>query len=238
MTADRWTQAVRHQLGLGRLLPLGDARDGAWIAERAVEAVLRRAAGDAPGVRLEALRVALADPADTGSPAVPAPPSALPPGPLRVTAEFAATASQPLPTTASLLRATLATAATQRLGLTVTEVDLRVTGLLDEEAEPPGPAAPLPEPPRAARAGGDDEGRVAAAALKVPGVLRLTGALGHPVHIEELPGDAALPHRHVRLELAVREDHRARDVARQVRTAVRTTLSDHPTVAVLVSGIG
>jgi hypothetical protein len=238
MTADRWTQTVRHQLGLGRLLPLGDARDGAWIAEQAAEAVLRRAAADAPGVRLDALRVALADPADTGSPAVPAPPSGLPPGPLRVTAEFAATASQPLPTTASLLRATLATAATQRLGLTVTEVDLRVTGLLDEETEPAGPAAPLPEPPRAAQAGGDDEGRVAAAALKVPGVLRLTGALGHPVHIEELPGDAALAHRHVRVELAVREDHRARDVARQVRTAVRTTLPDHPTVAVLVSGIG
>ncbi|WDV50729.1 nucleopolyhedrovirus P10 family protein [Streptomyces coeruleorubidus] len=238
MTADRWTQAVRHQLGLGRLLPLGDARDGAWIAERAAEAVLRRAARDAPGVRLEALRVALADPADTGSPAVPAPPSALPPGPLRVTAEFAATASQPLPTTASLLRATLATAATQRLGLTVAEVDLRVTGLLEEETEPPGPAAPLPEPPRAAQAGGDDESRVAATALKVPGVLHLTGALGHPVHIEELPRDAALPHRHVRLELAVREDHRARDVAREVRTAVRTALQDHPTVAVLVSGIG
>ncbi|MER7401536.1 nucleopolyhedrovirus P10 family protein [Streptomyces sp. NPDC000070] len=238
MTADGWTQAVRHQLSLGRLLPLGDARDGAWIAERAAEAVLRRAARDAPGVRIEALRVALADPADTGSPAVPAPPSALPPGPLRVTAEFAATASQPLPTTASLLRATLATAATQRLGLTVTEVDLRVTGLLDEETEPPGPPAPLPEPPRAARAGGDDELRVAAAALEVPGVLHLTGALGHPVHIEELPGDAALPHRHVRLELAVREDHRARDVAREVRTAVRTALPDHPTVAVLVSGIG
>lgn len=238
MTADRWTQAVRHQLGLGRLLPLGDARDGAWIAERAAEAVLRRAAADAPGVRLDTLRIALADPADTGSPAVPAPPSGLPPGPLRVTAQCAATASQPLPTTASLLRAALATAATQRLGLSVTEVDLRVTGLLEGETEPPGPAAPLPEPPPAAQAQGDDEGRVAAAALKVPGVLRLTGALGHPVHIEELPGDAALPHRHIRIELAVREDHRARDVARGVRTAVRTSLPDHPTVAVLVSGIG
>ncbi|MEU0384050.1 nucleopolyhedrovirus P10 family protein [Streptomyces chartreusis] len=238
MTADRWTRAVRHQLGLGRLLPLGDARDGAWIAERAAEAVLRRAATDAPGVRLDALRVALADPADTGSPAVPAPPSGLPPGPLRVTAQFAATASQPLPATASLLRAALATAATQRLGLTVTDVDLRVTGLLEEAAEPPGPAAPLPEPPPAAQAGGDDEGRISAAALEVPGVLRLTGALGHPVHIEELPGDAALPHRHIRIELAVREDHRARDVARDVRTAVRTSLPDHPTVAVLVSGIG
>ncbi|GGY36531.1 nucleopolyhedrovirus P10 family protein [Streptomyces djakartensis] len=238
MTSDRWTQTVRHQLGLGRLLPLGDARDGAWIAERAAETVLRSAAGDAPGVRLGALRVTLADPADFREPAVPAPPSALPPGPLRVTAEAEATASQPLPTTASRLRVTLATAATERLGLTVAEVDLRVTDLLDEEPEP-GPSVPLPEPPRPVRAdGGDgDTGRVAAAALAVPGVLHLTGTLGHPVHIEELPGDAALPRRHVRLELAVAADHRARDVAREVRTAVRRTLPDHPTVAVLVSAI-
>ncbi|MEU1571964.1 nucleopolyhedrovirus P10 family protein [Streptomyces collinus] len=240
MTADRWTQAVRHQLGIGRLLPLGDARDGAWIAERAAEAVLRSAARDAPGVRLGALRVVVADAADTAEPAVPAPPSALPPGPLRVTAEFAATASQPLPTTSSLLRATLATAATERLGLTVTEVDLRVTGLLDEEAPAAaGPGADLPEPPRAARAEGGDEARVADAALGVPGVLGLTGTLGHPVHIEELLREgAALPHRHVRLELAVGADQRARDVAREVRTAVRRALPDHPTVAVVVSAIG
>ncbi|MCT9140433.1 nucleopolyhedrovirus P10 family protein, partial [Streptomyces violarus] len=51
MTGDQWTRAVRLQMGLGRLLPLGDARDGAWIAEQAAEAVLRRAAQDAPGVR-------------------------------------------------------------------------------------------------------------------------------------------------------------------------------------------
>ncbi|MEU0999150.1 nucleopolyhedrovirus P10 family protein [Streptomyces tibetensis] len=240
MTADRWAQTVRHQLGIGRLLPLGDARDGAWIAERAVEAVLRSAAWDAPGVRLDALRVEVADAADTAEPAVPAPPSALPPGPLRVTAEFAATASRPLPATAALLRETLAAAATRRLGLTVTEVDLRVTGLLDEEGPgEAGIAARLPEPPSAAPAGGDDEGRVAAAALGVPSVLRLTGTLGHPVHIELLfPEGAALPHRHVRLEVAVSSDQRARDVAREVRTAVRRTLPDHPTVAVVVSAIG
>jgi hypothetical protein len=240
MTADRWTQAVRHQLGIGRLLPLGDARDGAWIAERAAEEVLRSAAWDAPGVRLGALRVAVADTADTAEPAVPAPPTALPPGPLRVTAEFAATASQPLPATATLLRETLATAAEQRLGLTVTEVDLRVTGLLDdEEGRAERTAAGLPEPPGAARAEGSDEARVADAALGVPGVLHLTGTLGHPVHIELLfPEGAALPHRHVRLELAVGSGRRARDVAREVRTAVRRTLSDHPTVAVVVSAIG
>ncbi|MFJ7334079.1 nucleopolyhedrovirus P10 family protein [Streptomyces sp. NPDC101110] len=240
MTADRWAQAVRHQLGIGRLLPLGDARDGAWIAERAAEAALRSAARDAPGVRLDALRVAVADAADTAEPAVPAPPSALPPGPLRVTAQFAATASRPLPATASALREALATAADRRLGLTVSEVDLLVTELLDEEGPAQrGAAVALPEPPPAARAEGDDEARVAAAALDVPGVLHLTGTLGHPVHIELLfPEGAALPHRHVRLELAVSSDQRARDVAREVRTAVRRTLSDHPTVAVVVSATG
>lgn len=237
MTADRWTQAVRHQLGLGRLLPLGEARDGAWITERAAEAVLGRAARGTPGVRLDALRIALADPADTREPAVPAPPSALPPGPLRVTAEFAATASQPLPATASLLRAALASAATQQVGLEVTEIDLKVTGLLEEDPDGEPGATPA-EPPRTERVEGGDEGRVAAAALEVPGVLGLTGTLGHPVHIEELPAEAALTHRHVRLEVAVAADHRTGDVARAVRSAVAGALPDHPTVAVVVSALG
>src|SRR5215510_5456407 len=100
MTAERWTHtAVRHQLGFGRLLPLGGAHDGAWITEGAAEAVLRRACQELRGLRLDVLRIALADPEDARDPVVPPPPSALPPGPLRVTAEFAATAAEPLPTT-------------------------------------------------------------------------------------------------------------------------------------------
>lgn len=238
-TADRWTQTVKRQLGLGRFLPLGGPPDGAWISEEAAAAVLRRAAEDMRGVRLGALRIALTDPEDTREPAVPPPPSALWPGPLRVTADFAATAAEPLPTTAERLRGLLATAATERLGLTVTEVDLRVTALLEGDAEP----VPVrqPEPTRAAEPGDPDEERVAAAALAVPGVLRLTGALGgfgRAVHIEERQGGAALPHRHVRVEIAVRADHRAVDVARQVRARVGEELPDHPTVAVLVTAVG
>jgi hypothetical protein len=238
-TADRWTQAVRKQLGLGRLLPLGGARDGAWISERAAEAVLRRAAEDLRGVRLGALRIALTDPEDTQEAAVPPPPSALPPGPLRVAADFAATATEPLPTTAERLRGLLATTATERLGLTVTEVDLRVTALLDEDAEP----APVgqPEPTRAAEPGNPDEERIAAAALAVPGVTQLTGALsgfGRAVHIEERQDEAALPHRHVRVEIAVRADRRAAEVAREVREWVGEALADRPTVAVLVTAVG
>ncbi|MEU6572761.1 nucleopolyhedrovirus P10 family protein [Streptomyces sp. NPDC046805] len=243
MTADRWTQAVRDQLGLGRLLPLGGPLDGAWIAEGAAGAVLRRAAAEVPGVRLGALRIALADPQDVDDPVVPAPPSALPPGPLRLTAEVAATAAEPLPVTTSRLRTALATAAEQRLGLTVAEVDLRVTELLDAETE--AGEVRSPEPPRAREATGPDEARAAAAALAVPGVTHLTGTLGglgRAVYIEDARQDparsASLPHRHVRVEVAVSGDHRPLDVARQVRPAVGEALDDHPTVAVLVTTVG
>lgn len=254
MTVDRWTQLVRHQVGLGRLLPLGGPRDGAWITEEAAGAVLRRAAADgAPGVRLGALRIALADPRDVPEPVVPAPPSALPPGPLRVTADFAATAVEPLPTAASRLRLVLAGAATERLGLAVTEIDLRATDLLEPEVPEPGqpelttpaapaaPAAGAPQPPPAREPVGTDGTAVTEAALAVPGVLRLTGSLGGPgraVHIEEHAGAVALPRRHIRVELATDATHRAVDVARQVRAAVRDALPDHPTVAVLVTAVG
>ncbi|GCB50502.1 nucleopolyhedrovirus P10 family protein [Streptomyces sp. NL15-2K] len=236
MTVDRWTQAVRHQLRLGRLLPLGGVRDGAWISEEAAGAVLRRAAEDMRGVRLGLVRIDLADPEDTHEPAVPRPPSALPPGPLRATAEFAATASEPLPMTAARVREVLAGAA-EGLGLAVTEVDLEVTALLDQEPEPL-PVRP-PEPAAAAASGDTDEGRAADAALDVPGVSHLTGTLGRPVHIEERQDEStALPRRHIRLELAVDADHRAVDVARQVRVKVEQALPDHPTVAVLVTSVG
>ncbi|MGW0184780.1 nucleopolyhedrovirus P10 family protein [Streptomyces sp. NPDC003362] len=255
-TADRWTRAVRDQLGLGRILPLGDARDGAWIAEAAARAVLWRAADEVTGVRLGALRIALADPDHTYDPAVPAPPSALPPGPLRLTAEFAAWAAAPLPESAARVRAALLEASARRLGLRVAEVDLRVTDLLDEEREPA--AVRPPEPPDAREAAGGDEARVAELVLSVPGVARLTGTLGgagRAVHVEEravgagegpdagTAGSAgaaphALPRRHVRLEVALRADHRAVDVAREVRARVGEALPDHPSVAVLVTSVG
>ncbi|MFF1277223.1 nucleopolyhedrovirus P10 family protein [Streptomyces marokkonensis] len=239
MTADRWTQAVRQQVGLGRIVPLGGPRDGAWIAERAAAVPLRRAAARAvPGVRLDGLRIGPAEgPREAvGEPVVPAPPSALPPGPLRLAAEFAATASRPLPVTASLLRTALAEAA-ERIGLAVTQVDLRVTELLDTEP-PARPGAPAREPASGPPGpGGPEAGRIAAAALAVPGVTRLTGTPGRPVHLSEHPGGAALPHRHARVDLAVRSDHHPLEVARAVRTAVAASLPDRPTVTVLVTAL-
>ncbi|AZM45346.1 hypothetical protein DMB38_05455 [Streptomyces sp. WAC 06738] len=64
MTARSWEQAVREQVGLGRLLPLGDAADGTWIAERAAACVLRRAAAGLREARVTGLRVGPADPGD------------------------------------------------------------------------------------------------------------------------------------------------------------------------------
>ncbi|MEU4613893.1 nucleopolyhedrovirus P10 family protein [Streptomyces umbrinus] len=232
MTADRWTQAVRNQLGLGRLLPLGGPHDGAWITEAAATAVLRRAARSVPGVRLTAVRLSLTDPDSAPEPAVPPPPSALPPGPLRITADFAATPAEPLPATASRLRTALAATATDRLGLTVTEVDLRVTGLLEEApgtAEKDEPEGPSGDPGLRLDA---DESRVAAAVRAVPGVTRL-GA----VHIAAHSGTASLPRRHVRVEFETGASTRTLDVAREVRTRVTEALPDHPSVAALVTAV-
>ncbi|WP_308283946.1 hypothetical protein [Streptomyces buecherae] len=214
MVADAWAQAVRQQLGLGRLLPLGTEHDGAWVTEHAATAVLRAAAAELPEVRVTALHIDLLAPDQAAEPTVPAPPTALRPGPLRVAGEFLAAAEQPLPTSAERLRATLYAAATERLGLVVGAVDLQVTGLLDEAraahaTQPPGGAGPAGEAPGGAGPAGAEgrlgpragrapaaarpvsdatvEGRVAGAVAAVPGVARLAPALGgltRPVRIE------------------------------------------------------
>lgn len=236
MTADQWTWVAGRREALGRLLPLGGPREGAWILEKAAHAVLRAAVEDLRDVRLGALRTGLADPEDTYDPVVPPPPGALPPGPLRLTAEFGATPAEPLPVTSELLRTALARAAADLLGLELGAVDLRVTALLDADAE----RSPVrrSEPPRPAEAGPGDEALAAAAALAVPGAVRLTALLGRPVHIEEREaGTGSLARRHVRVELAAGADRRALDVARDVRAAVGAVLSDRPTVAVLVTAV-
>ncbi|MFC9827679.1 hypothetical protein ACFVI5_09830 [Streptomyces albogriseolus] len=175
MMADRWTRMVRQQVGLGRFLPLGGPYDGAWIAERAASGVLRGAAErEVPEVRLGGVRIGLADPGEAAEPAVPAPPSALPPGPLRLTAEFAATAAWPLPETASRLRTALAVTATERIGLDLTEVDLRITELLDTEPPASRPGTP------ATRGGTDTSGGAG-----MPGAADTSGA--------GTPGDADTP---------------------------------------------
>ncbi|MFD3495538.1 hypothetical protein ACFWWB_34010 [Streptomyces sp. NPDC058690] len=220
--ADGWTAAVRQRLGLGRLLPLGGPADGTWISERAAVAVLRRTADTpGPGPVLGEVRIAVADPDSAPEPVLPSPPSALPPGPLRIEATMSATADRPLPTAAAALRSALLAAAAQRLGLVVGEVDLRVTELLDTAPERSAPES-------SAVRGAEPEGVAGTAAAGVPGVATLTRVLGSAVHTAP---------DHVRVELATSGDHRALDVALAVRTAVSEAVHGHPPVTVLVTAV-
>ncbi|WP_066977796.1 hypothetical protein [Streptomyces sp. NRRL F-4489] len=228
MAADELARTVREQVGAGRILPLGGPADGAWITERAARAALLRAPGLPPGVRLDALRLSLADPDGTPAPAVPAPPGALPPGPLRLTADVTAPPGRPLPALTGALRTALLTAAEDALGLVVDAADLRVTGLLDA---PPGPvpapgtssagttASPyetVAEPPRGGGAspapGGADE--LAARVLAVPGVARLAPATAGRSRGVARSGGHAL------VQLATAPGYRPLDVARAVRSAL------------------
>ncbi|MEW2179894.1 hypothetical protein AB0890_26625 [Streptomyces sp. NPDC005406] len=218
--AQGWTAAVRQRLGLGRLLPLGGPADGAWISERAAVGVLRQAVGRPGPVVLE-LRIAVADAQAAPEPQVPSPPSALPPGPLRIEATVAATAHQPLPAAAAALRSALLAAAAQRLGLVVDEVDVQVAELLDTEPE-------RAEPPRVEVRPADPEDAAGRAAAGVTGVATLTRVLGASVHTAA---------DHVRIELATEGGHRALDVARGVRSAVTRAVDGHPPVAVLVTAV-
>ncbi|MEV6107301.1 hypothetical protein AB0M28_21705 [Streptomyces sp. NPDC051940] len=143
MAVEHWAQAVRAQLALGRLLPLGDAAEGTWIAESAAASVLMRCA--APGLRPTSVRLALADPETAGEPAVPPPASALPPGPLRIECQCEAGHGVPLREAATALRLALLRTAEDELGLLVDTVDVHIAALVNEV---PPPASP--EPPRAA----------------------------------------------------------------------------------------
>ncbi|MCS0637270.1 hypothetical protein NX801_16680 [Streptomyces sp. LP05-1] len=265
--ADRsWTAAVRARLSLGRLLPLGGPEEGAWLAERAAVTVLGEAARQVPEAVPGRWRIGpVAPDAAVGSPALPPPPGALPVGPLRLEAEVAveltAAGPAPLPAVAERLRTVLLAAAAERLGLPLTEVDLRVTALLDDRPdapadsrrptepsgggpapdEPPEPAGPAsgPEP----GASGPEAGRPETVRLDEPGAAGDGPPAPEAAVALAVPGVARLTtvlgpsvHRaagHVRIELATAPGHRALDVALAVRGAV----GDGLPVTVVVTGV-
>ncbi|MEU6062057.1 hypothetical protein [Streptomyces sp. NPDC047097] len=223
-----WTASVRGALAPGLLLPLGDLADGAWIAERAAAEVLSEAMGRAaPDAAPGRVRVRSAAGSPTAEPGAPEPPGALPRGPLRVEAEFAAVAGTVLPEVAERLRTALFAAADELLGLRMDAVDLRATALLDAPPErPPAEAERAPEAETGAA--GAEVGSPEAVAAAVPGVARLTGAFGRPVHRTA---------DQLRVELATAAGRRALDVARAVRGALRAAAEeDGPPVVVVVTG--
>ncbi|MFF4170515.1 hypothetical protein [Streptomyces sp. NPDC001744] len=219
-TAESWTAVVRDRLAPGRLLPLGTAEDGAWITERAVRRVLDRAAATVRGVVPGTLRVGPDPDGEQGPEPLPVPPGGLPPGALRITADFGAVVGRPLPELTEELRAALRGSAVEEIGLAVTAVDLRVTDLLDappeEERAAPPPGRPSPAT--------DDP--VALAVLRVEGVAGVTDVLGPPVR---RGGDG------VRVELAVTAGRRPLDVARAARSAATAAAEGAAAVTVLVS---
>ncbi|MFF4286746.1 hypothetical protein ACFY0R_15695 [Streptomyces sp. NPDC001633] len=238
MAAEQVAQTVRQQLRIGRVLPLGGPANGSWITEQAAAGALRAALGTRAGVRLGTLRLSVADPVHAPDPAVPAPPSALPPGPLRIDAEFTAVADRPLPAVADEVRAALLEASVQGLGLVVAAVDLRVTGLLEDAgAGRAGPALttvrPEKPPVTAEPAGVVPEGpeALAAAALAVSGVARLAPVLGGRTRaVRRTDG-------HVLVQLAVAAGYRPLDVAVAVRQGVAARPDPPHTVAVLVTAV-
>ncbi|MFF3688714.1 hypothetical protein [Streptomyces sp. NPDC002187] len=222
MTGADAVRRVRRAMGLGSLLPLGGPGDGAWLSEQAAAPVLRRAAATVPGAALRRIRLTLADPGTAAEPAVPPPPSALPPGPLRLEAEVAVWEWEPLPALAAELRAELLAVASDRLGLEIAEVDLLVSELLD--TAPRGRDGTDAHRVRAVDAT-DAAGEAAAA---TEGVAHLTATLGVAVHHEP---------DHVRVELATAVGHRPLDVARAVRATVSLALDDGRAVAVLITSV-
>ncbi|WP_238426672.1 nucleopolyhedrovirus P10 family protein [Streptomyces adustus] len=255
------------QVGLGRLLPLGRLEHGTWITESAACGVLSRATNGLSGIRVGTMRIRLVDPQAASEPSVPAPFTALPPGLLRIEAEFSAPASQPLPDSAEGLREALFTAASERLGLEAGAIDLHVTNLLENPTPKAGPRPdttfppPMPEPGTPGRshqghaciagqqASTSTGHRLAALAAAVPGVSLMPGLAGTPMpRIGQTSAPSVRitdsndpPGRHVQIELATDETHRALDVALSVRTAVATAATaDAPgpvTVAILVTAI-
>lgn len=220
-TGDGWTTAVRDRLAPGRLLPLGTAADGAWLAERAAREALGRAVAGVRDAVPGALRIGAAGAAGDPGP-FPVPPGGLPAGPLRIEAEFAAVAGgRSLPETAEEVRA-LMLAAARGLGLAVTEVDLRVTDLL-EEAPVPEPAPPAP-----GRTSPATDDPVALAVLRAPGVAAVTDALGPPVH--------RTPEA-VRVECAVTADRPVVETARAARAAAAAAAPEGAAVTVVVTEV-
>ncbi|MBT2511782.1 hypothetical protein J7I98_39675 [Streptomyces sp. ISL-98] len=120
--AERVIRAVRAEVRIGAVLPLNDPADNLRIAETAAAKVLRRAADTVPGARAASCRLT---PTGNGTA-------------IHVTMTLAAALDQPLPDRAAQVRRAVLDAADHELGLAITDVDLKIDGVLDPFDAPGG----------------------------------------------------------------------------------------------------
>ncbi|MFE3584078.1 Asp23/Gls24 family envelope stress response protein [Streptomyces vinaceus] len=120
----RVMDAVRLELRPGRSLPLGEVHEDSWIYESVAARTLRAAAEQVPGVRAGSCRIT-----PPGSRTGPAR------GPVTVDIGITVAYGHDLRVTTGAVRASLARAVLERLGLTVSDLHVTVTDLHD----PPDP---------------------------------------------------------------------------------------------------
>ena len=191
-----------------------------------------------------------AAPGPTGAEVLDAAPlGALAHGPLRIEAGFETTMDEPLPVVAERLREALWARARDAFGATVTAVDLRVTGILEDAAEAGHDAA---EVPAAAGPAPCDGGlpaavpngpaeAVAVAVRAVPGVAAITARLAGMGSGVRVAGPEARPgSRRVQVQIAVAPGHHPVAVARAVALAATAAASGAPdpvSTAVVVTDV-
>ncbi|MFF1423165.1 hypothetical protein [Streptomyces sp. NPDC058280] len=123
---------VRLELRPGRTLPLGDPDEDAWIVEAAVARTFRAVAESLPRVRAGSCRIGPPDlPGGRDTAMTPAGPGIR--GPVHVRLDVAAAPHRSLPELAETVRARVAEAARNAIGIEIESIDVAVVDLLDEE---------------------------------------------------------------------------------------------------------
>ncbi|THA87075.1 Asp23/Gls24 family envelope stress response protein [Streptomyces sp. A0592] len=123
----RVMDVVRLELRPGRTLPLGGADEDIWVYESVAARILRTAAEEVPGVRAGSCRIA--PPGGRGEPAR---------GPVTVHLEVTAEYGHDLRATSEAVRRAAVRGAHERLGLTVSSLDVTVTDLHGPPHRPEG----------------------------------------------------------------------------------------------------
>ncbi|MFD7717323.1 Asp23/Gls24 family envelope stress response protein [Streptomyces sp. NPDC059814] len=139
----RVMDVVRLELRPGRPLPLGGPDEDLWIMEAVAARTVRTAAETVTGVRAGSCRIVPGAPRPQGRARID------------VRLELHALLTHDLPELADQVRRRVREAVDGGLGLDITELDIRITDLLDPEESPPGEGMPDGGPPEESPPDGD-----------------------------------------------------------------------------------